>query len=177
LWDPAKNVELLNRIAPRLSRQVLAAGPACQPGGQPERFRNLTLLGELGSGKLAHWMGLAPVYATPARYEPFGLTALEAALCGCALVLCDIPSLREVWADDAQYAAPDDEREWVRALNRLMAEPADILAGAARARRRAALYTPERMAAAYLELYAELRAARDGLLAGAAKEAPWFVPA
>ncbi len=31
----------------------------------------------------------------PARYEPFGLSVLEAALSGCALVLGDIPSLRE----------------------------------------------------------------------------------
>ena len=34
--------------------------------------------------------------ATPAIYEPFGLSALEAGLCGCALVLGDIESLREV---------------------------------------------------------------------------------
>ena len=33
----------------------------------------------------------------PARYEPFGLSILEAALSGCALVLGDLPSLRELW--------------------------------------------------------------------------------
>ena len=44
----------------------------------------------------------------PARYEPFGLSPLEAALAGCALVLGDIPSLREVWGDAALYVRPDD---------------------------------------------------------------------
>ena len=42
-------------------------------------------------------MARASIYALPARYEPFGLSILEAALSGAALVLGDIPSLREVW--------------------------------------------------------------------------------
>ena len=43
----------------------------------------------------------AAIFARPARYEPFGLAILEAAQAGCALVLGDIPSLRELWADAA----------------------------------------------------------------------------
>ena len=43
------------------------------------------------------------IYVAASRYEPFGLAALEAALCGCAIVARDIPSLREVWGEAAVY--------------------------------------------------------------------------
>ena len=52
-------------------------------------------------------MGRAAIYALPARYEPFGLSILEAALSGCALVIGDIPSLREIWADAALFVPSD----------------------------------------------------------------------
>ena len=53
-------------------------------------------------------MARASIYALPARYEPFGLSVLEAALSGCALVLGDIPSLRENWEERALFVSPDD---------------------------------------------------------------------
>ena len=92
----------------------------------------------------------------PARYEPFGLCALEAGLAGCALVLGDIPSLREVWGGAALYVDPDDEALLERVLNRLIedAELRDEMSH--RARKRAALYTVERMADGYNQLYASL---------------------
>jgi len=34
---------------------------------------------------------------SPALYEPFGLSVLEAASAGCALLLSDIPTFRELW--------------------------------------------------------------------------------
>ena len=58
--------------------------------------------------------------------------ALEAALCGCALVLGDIPSLREVWGDAALFVAPDDHDGPAR-----RAAPPDRRPGAARHARRA----------------------------------------
>jgi hypothetical protein len=44
----------------------------------------------------------------PARYEPFGLSVLEAALSGCALVPGDIASLRGNWDGVAEFVCPDD---------------------------------------------------------------------
>ena len=64
------------------------------------------MLGRLSAGELADWYARAAIYALPARYEPFGLSALEAALSGCALVLGDIPSLREIWGDAALFVPP-----------------------------------------------------------------------
>ncbi|MEB3829625.1 glycosyltransferase [Phormidium sp. CCY1219] len=62
--------------------------------------------------ELSHWYARAAIYAFPARYEPFGLSVLEAALSGCALVLGDIPRLREMWGDAAVFANPDVARRW-----------------------------------------------------------------
>jgi glycosyltransferase involved in cell wall biosynthesis len=101
-------------------------------------------------------MGRAALYALPARYEPFGLSVLEAALAGCALVLGDIPSLREVWGDAALFVAPEDRDGLAGALEWLMSRPAERERLAARARERALTFSPRRMARAYLHLYATL---------------------
>jgi hypothetical protein len=51
----------------------------------PAELARVTPLGELTRRQLAREMGCAAIFAAPARYEPFGLAALEAALSGCAL--------------------------------------------------------------------------------------------
>jgi glycosyltransferase involved in cell wall biosynthesis len=98
----------------------------------------------------------AAVFALPARYEPFGLAALEAAFAGCALVLGDIASLREVWDDAALYVDPDDDDALEAALRTLIDDDTLRREYARRARTRATLYTTERMVDAYVELYERL---------------------
>ena len=65
-------------------------------------------LGRLPAQLISGWYERAAIYALPARYEPFGLSVLEAASQGCALVLGDIASLRENWDDAAVFVPPDD---------------------------------------------------------------------
>jgi glycosyltransferase involved in cell wall biosynthesis len=115
-----------------------------------------TALGKLPPREVAELLARASVFAAPARYEPFGLSILEAALAGCALVLGDIPSLREVWGDAALFAAPDDPGPTLRLVARDDELRHEL---AARARRRAARYTPQRMADGCLEAYAHAREA------------------
>ncbi|MFY0528349.1 glycosyltransferase family 4 protein [Archangium gephyra] len=159
LWDEAKNLAALDAVAPRLPFPVRVAGETQHPGGGSDaRAHQVQPLGRLTPEELAGWMARAALYALPARYEPFGLSVLEAALAGCALVLGDIPSLREVWGDAARFVHPDDGDGLARTLTELMAEPAERERLAARARARALTFTPRRMAEAYLELYAALRA-------------------
>jgi glycosyltransferase involved in cell wall biosynthesis len=98
----------------------------------------------------------AAIFAGPARYEPFGLAALEAGRAGCALVLGDIASLREVWGDAAAYAAPDDPEELGHVLIQLIRDERVRARLAAAARQRARVYTPERMVDAYLDAYERL---------------------
>jgi glycosyltransferase involved in cell wall biosynthesis len=157
IWDPAKNVDALGRVAERLEWPVLVAGDDTAPDGTPQRLAGpLQPLGPLPFAELARWFGRAAVFASPARYEPFGLGALEAGLSGCALVLGDIPSLREVWGDAAVFVAPDDDDELCRTLEQLIRHPGRCVELGARARARAATYTPESSANAYAELYHDL---------------------
>ncbi len=156
LWDEAKNLSALEAAAPRLGWPVKVAGDTHHPEGGQVRAHHVQLLGRLASGELAEWMGRAAVYALPARYEPFGLSALEAALAGCALVLGDIPSLREVWGDAALFVPPEDGTALVFTLELLRREPERRARLAARARARALEFTPARMAAHALATYASL---------------------
>jgi glycosyltransferase involved in cell wall biosynthesis len=153
LWDEAKNLEALERVAPRLPWPVYVAGEEHRPGGGEVHCRNVRGLGRLARPELAAWLGRAAIYALPARYEPFGLSALEAAFAGCALVLGDIPSLREVWGDAALYVPPDDTEALTARVRQLIERPDEREALAKRARVRAFEFTPERMAAGYLSAY------------------------
>ncbi len=158
LWDAAKNVQALAAAAPLLDWPVYAAGEAVSPDGSraPIAGGNLRLLGTLTPDELAAWYGRAGIYALPARYEPFGLTALEAALSGCALLLGDISSLREVWGDAAWYVPPDDHSRLHERLAELISNGAARTALATRAARVAARLSPASTAQGYLRLYSRL---------------------
>ena len=156
LWDEAKNVAVLAEAAPQLPWPIFLAGDAKHPSGGETQLEHVRLLGPLPPQELAHWLGRASVYALPARYEPFGLSALEAALAGCALLLGDIPSLREVWGEAALFVPPNDVEAWAEALNRLIGNPAQREALAARGRARALTLTLARMAEGYMQVYQDL---------------------
>lgn len=164
LWDEAKNAATLDATAREIPWPVIAAGETRAPGGSEASLDHLVILGRLEAGEVADWMARASVFALPALYEPFGLTPLEAALAGCALVLGDILSLREIWGEAAFFVPPRDTRALARALDLLMSDRELRADYAGRARARAAELTPERMAsqyiARYLELVSALRAAR-----------------
>lgn len=151
LWDDAKNIGAVVAAAPGLEWPVAIAG-------EPVALGVLGWLGVLGPDEMASWMGRASIFALPARYEPFGLAALEAGLAGCALVLGDIPSLREVWGDAAVFVDADDHDQVASALRRLIGDPAAVADLGARAAERARTYTPQRMAAGYLDVYGRLPA-------------------
>jgi glycosyltransferase involved in cell wall biosynthesis len=110
----------------------------------------------LGAEELRDLLGRAAIFAEPARYEPFGLAALEAGLSGCALVLGDLASLREVWADAAIYVDPFDDEQLRRALQTLAQQSEQREQLGRSARRRALSYSRERMTSAYLDLYEQL---------------------
>jgi glycosyltransferase involved in cell wall biosynthesis len=155
VWDEAKNLRLLDTVAGALPWTVAIAGSITAPSGARVELEQAALLGELAPEQLRDMLTHASVYALPARYEPFGLSALEAALSGCALVLGDIPSLRELWRDAALFADPDDALAWETALLRLARDGALRSAVATRCRERAlALASPLRFAQEYLEVYA-----------------------
>lgn len=156
LWDEAKNLSALTAVAAQLPWPVYVAGDDTHPDGGRAGTENVRMLGKLSLDELATWFSRAAIYALPARYEPFGLTVLEAALSGCALVLGDIPSLREIWQDAATYVASDNSDALASAIRLLAADPMKRAAMSAKAQARAADFSPDRMAREYLNLYYEL---------------------
>ena len=159
VWDPAKNLMALDEIAESLPWPVYLAGDARHPERQSTlQGRHVHLLGKLSASDVSAWLRQASIYAFPARYEPFGLSVLEAALAGCALVLGDLPTLREQWHGRAIFVAPGDAATLRLAIESLIDNPDLRNALAMRAQRHALTLTPRRMALRYLSLYAELLA-------------------
>jgi glycosyltransferase involved in cell wall biosynthesis len=159
LWDEAKNVKALCSAAPQLSWPVYVAGDQVGAGQDPHPLPNVRHLGRLEAGSMEAWLSRASIYALPAKYEPFGLSVLEAAMGGCALVLGDIASLRENWDGAAVFVPPDDTAAITGTLRRLIDDSEARSALGAQALARARRFTPDRMTREYQEAYADASAA------------------
>jgi glycosyltransferase involved in cell wall biosynthesis len=156
LWDEAKNVAAVCAVAARLPWPVAVAGDIQGPGSAAVECDAVQWLGRLSAGQMSDCMARASIYALPARYEPFGLSALEAAQAGCALVLGDIRSLREIWGDAALFVAPDNRAMLASAIRRLIDDDALRQELAHRAKTRASAFTATRMAGDYYHTYSEV---------------------
>lgn len=156
LWDEAKNVQVLEGIARKVGWPIYVAGEDQHPDGGRLAFDQLRALGKLTPNEVAHWLAQAAIYAFPARYEPFGLSILEAALSGCALVLGDLPSLRELWDETAIFLPADDSAAWAHTLRTLRQQPDRRRMLGRAARLRAQHYTATAMGAAYWQFYRQL---------------------
>jgi glycosyltransferase involved in cell wall biosynthesis len=135
---------------------VLVAGDYQHPVQNRSVTPQCRWLGSLGEPEMQRLFAAASIYALPALYEPFGYTPLEAALSGCALVLGDIASLREIWGDAAVFVDPHDSRSLKAELLVLVADSNHRHELAERARARALQFTSARMAENYFGAYAEL---------------------
>lgn len=151
VWDDAKNLAPLEALAQSLSVPVEIFGPRRVPDA--DSTETVTDHGEAPQQALWSRMRGASLFISPAFYEPFGLGVLEAARAGCALVLGDIPTLRETWQGAAVFVDPRRPEDWDWAIEHLLADPAERVRLARAAQERAAGYTLERMAQCYLALY------------------------
>ena len=165
LWDPAKNVHALCTAAASVRWPVYVGGAAALDGSRPPDLANVRHLGVLSPSQVQSWMARASIYALPARYEPFGLSVLEAAMAGCALVLGDIASLRENWAGAAVFVPPDDSAALAEAIERIIGDAAQRHTLGQRARERSGRFTSAGMASAYGAAYDEVQAAARGTCA------------
>lgn len=159
LWDEAKNINRLAEISGELPWPVLVAGEfqhPHQPNGNDFSNRPCRWLGAMSEPQLRSWFADASIYALPALYEPFGYTPLEAALSGCALVLGDIDSLREIWGNAAVFVKPNDSKALKNALFGMIQHPQHREEMAQRAYKRARKFTSARMAQNYFAAYEEL---------------------
>jgi glycosyltransferase involved in cell wall biosynthesis len=148
------NLAVLAAAGQDLDWPVFVAGTAGSSAGH--LARGIELLGELSYAELRQRVQRAAIFVSPARYEPFGLSVLEAATGGCALVLSDIPTFRELWSGAAEFVPPDD-------VDRLRAVLGELCADSPKRERlqfaaieRARRYSVTRMTDAYARLYRSL---------------------
>lgn len=152
LWDEGKNLRILENLQ--------APFPILVAGGVESEASRVALhhscvgyLGELSEQEIVSLFHRSAIYVCTSAYEPFGLAPLEAALCGCAVLANDIPSLREVWAECAGFF--HDDATLASALQRLT-DPVLLEAARARSQQRAKIFTSSRMTERYLNLFERL---------------------
>jgi glycogen(starch) synthase len=153
LWDSAKNIEALVRCAANLPWSFVIAGDGELACNLPQ---NVTLVGKIPPEIVAIHMARATIYCLPARYEPFGLSILEAAYSGCALILGDIPSLRELWESAAVFVDPEDHTAIRNSLSELMSNETKRITLSSLARTRAQNFSDQHMISAYLTKYEQM---------------------
>lgn len=162
-WDPAKNLAVLDAAAEGALWPVEIAGPlegpeSSGPGRAGPRPVHVTHLGSLPHRALRARMAEAAIFVSLALYEPFGLSVLEAAGAGAALVLSDIPTHRELWDDCACFVDPHDPEAVRGALDGLIRDPALLGRMGLLATTRAATFSHARQADAMLAVYGRVLA-------------------
>ena len=163
-WDAGKHVGLLEELDAPMP--LLIAGPASlenSPAGQSEAGAGqaapggVRYLGKLNAEEMRELYSQTALYIATSTYEPFGLAPLEAAMSGCALVLSDLPSLREIWDNAAVFYPARDARALEAVLRDLANAPEQVHDLGARALARARTrYTASGMVTRHERLYAAM---------------------
>jgi glycosyltransferase involved in cell wall biosynthesis len=156
LWDEGKNIRTLGAAAAKLDVPVEAIGPLHGPNGTVITVENLHTPGPLPPAAVADRLSARPIYASTALYEPFGLSALEAAQAGCALVLSDIPTFRELWDDAALFILPSDSDGFADVIQELACDPERRERLGRASQLKALQYTPAAMARRMLDIYEQV---------------------
>jgi glycosyltransferase involved in cell wall biosynthesis len=156
LWDEGKNVATLDAAAAALNVPFEAAGAVRGPNHEVVDLQHLSAIGELDPARLSRLLSARPIYASAAVYEPFGLSVLEAAQSGCALVLSDIPTHRELWDGAATFVPARDANAFASAIQHLLDHPEKRAERGRLASTRANYFVPERMAARMASIYGDL---------------------
>ena len=119
------------RAASQTERHLIVAGG---PGQWTEEERDLIQREQLAARiqlkpgvdddflKLAY--SGADAYVSASRMEGFGIPVIEAAACGCPLLLSDIPAFREVAGNFASFLPPQSLEHWARAMTEAVSPPA-----------------------------------------------------
>jgi glycosyltransferase involved in cell wall biosynthesis len=158
LWDLGKNVAVIDAAAGLLDVPVVAAGSLQGPHGGSIAYRYLRCLGPLDDAAMAAQYGATGIFVSMARYEPFGLAVLEAAQAGCALILSDIATFRELWNGAALFVDPSDAHALATTIRDCLRTPGQRDRLAMLARQRAARFSAEAMAAQTWQIHQPLLA-------------------
>ena len=167
LLDPAKQVNLLTQQTHPVPICIVgdeAAEPLPRlPVRADVKFSDgnvgVSLKGPQSEAELRLLYSRAALYAGTHRYDPSGITILEAALSRCALILNDIPALREIWGPAAVYFRTNESESLAEAVRILSADVQLRRNFANRAFQRAReSFNAHRMTDNYIQLYRSVAA-------------------
>jgi glycosyltransferase involved in cell wall biosynthesis len=165
LWDAGKQISLLT--------QHRHETPVCIVGSEAPGFVarppiradvrlaidkvSISFKGPQTEAQLRSLYSRASIYAATSRYEPFGMSPLEAALSRCAIVANDIPTYREIWEDAAIYFERNNAASLAENIRQL-SEDRDLCRayGNLAYHRARECFTAKRMLDEYLQLYRSL---------------------
>jgi glycogen synthase len=158
VWDEGKNLKMLSSISEKVKWPVHIAGSLSLPDNKEKNSieKNNVFLGQLDQDQIRYHLSEASIYVLPAKYEPFGLSALEAALSGCVLVLADISTLNEIWEDAAVYFDVKNVKELKSAVNTLIEDKNLLKKYRKKAFEKAQKYHINKMTASYMEAYQQM---------------------
>lgn len=157
IWDEAKNISALINLAGVIDWPVYIAGDNLHPvSGKIIASNHVHFLGLLSQEELSDWMERASIFVSPALYEPFGLSVLEAAHSGCALVLSDIPTFNELWDDAALFVNPRDFSGLREVIDTLIRDNTLRQEWSRKARTRSSEFSAKTMARHYYKIYKNL---------------------
>ena len=160
--DPARQVSLLTKYSHPVSVCIVDSDghPAdrdvavCADVKLKIDDANLSLKGPQTEAHTRTLYSRAAMFAATSRYDPLGLSTLEAAFSRCAIVANDVPCHRELWGDAAIYFQENNAESLADVIRRLHQQP-DLCKGyGARAFQRARdQFTALRMVDHYIDLY------------------------
>mgnify|MGYP003642709772 CR=1 FL=1 len=153
IWDEAKNISLLLEAARDIKAEIFIAGSASP---KFPSVKNVTFLGELSREQVTNWMRISRIYALPVKYEPFGLSFLEAANYSNTLIGGDIATLREIWEDSMVYCTGSDKKYFSELCNELLGNTSKTKMLGDKAYERSRYYTLDRMTERYYSLYSSM---------------------
>ncbi|MDT0676652.1 glycosyltransferase family 4 protein [Autumnicola musiva] len=161
IWDEAKNLKSLSGIAKNLPWPVYIAGNNTDPNtGVKVEIENVHFLGSLSPNEAKDLMARAAIFASPTKYEPFGLAILEAAKAGCALALSNIDTLVELWDATATFFDPENPRETENKILALIEDKNYREQLSAKSKERSKRYSLQKMGEEYAALYKRLIVSR-----------------
>jgi glycogen synthase len=176
LLDPAKQVNLLTQQTHPVPVCIVSDGEEAAesvfrtPVRAEVRFADgnagVSLKGPQSEAEIRLLYSRAALYAGTYRYDPSGMSVLEAALSRCTLILNDIPSLRELWGPAAVYFRTNESESLAEAVRILTADVQLRRNFANRAFQRAReCFNAHRMTDNYIQLYRSVAAQKISVAA------------
>lgn len=135
VWRRYKNLPALARVFDRLVDAGLNLDLVL--AGEPDPFYpeikeqvmgikhkdRVKALGRVSDEDLNYLYNATRLFVLPSMAEGFGLTALEAGACGAPVACADIPTLREVMGQGAEFFDPENEDNMYDVLSGIVDNP------------------------------------------------------